>query len=127
MTTAARMPTNDADPRVERQVASPVGLDEVRHREARDAEHGGLGQRDHPAVAREEREAHGGDPEPQGLGQDLAEEVLAEEEGPSARMSDRHHADRKADPDPCDGAADHAGRPNSPRGRTASTKMSRRT
>ena len=113
-------PEDHADPWIEREILAAVRGDEIRHREAGDAVHGRLREGDHAAVSREEREADRGDPEPERLRQDLAEEVLAEDE--RAQRKDHEDDDGHTDSDPCSPAG-HAGLPKRPSGRTASTKI----
>ena len=54
-------PTSVAEPRVPGDGRAAVGRDEVRHREAGDPVQRDLAERDHPDVAGEEDQAHGGD------------------------------------------------------------------
>ena len=66
-----------------------IGVDEIGHREASDPVHRYLAEREHSAVSVEEREAGRGDPEPQSLGQDVAQPVVGEDR----RRKQQHDGD----------------------------------
>ncbi len=98
---------------------------QVAQREARHAVDGRLRQRHHPAVRRQEDQARGHDAEEQHLGQQRRDPVLGEDQRREQREQDQH---RPCDPvrgEPRAARCVHAGRPKSPRGRTASTMASR--
>ena len=98
---------------------------QVAQREARHAVDRHLRQRDHPAVGRQEDQARGHDAQEEHLRQQRRDPVLAEDQ---RREDGERDEDRTGDAiggQPRAARRAHAGRPKSPRGRTASTIASR--
>ena len=82
-----------------------------------------LGERHHASVGGEEDQAGGGDAEPERLREDDVQEEVRRDE---RRQGGEDHDDGErhpAEPTPAHGRV-HAGLPNSPSGRTASTPTS---
>jgi hypothetical protein len=100
-----------------------VGEHEVRVGHARDSVDPDLRERDHPAVGGEEDQARGRDSQPQRLRQDhVEEEVRHEQRRDRGETDDRRQHGPGQPPGRHRGV--HAGLPNSPSGRTASTPTS---